>query len=185
MLQNGVSHGCACVKLKCPRGGLAPFWGAANLPYKVSRDMGYRSDSVAISRDMGPLRSKNIQFGPQTFQALKSPKYPILSDVLGDSRPHFLLLWLENSFSMSFFWGGGASWGCGSQWLYNRSRSFLTKLGVLSVLSSSSLCFQGSLGFRRAKSLVLWVVFLGFCRNTPRKGRSGRWRGRSYYQYWC
>ena len=36
-------------------GGIAPFWGSANLPEKVSRDMGYRSDSIAISRDMGPL----------------------------------------------------------------------------------------------------------------------------------
>ena len=36
-------------------GGIAPFWGSANLPEKVSRDMGYRSDSIAVSRDMGPL----------------------------------------------------------------------------------------------------------------------------------
>ena len=32
------------------------FGGSADLPEKVSRDMGYRSDSIAISRDMGPLR---------------------------------------------------------------------------------------------------------------------------------
>ena len=36
-------------------GGISPFWGDANLPPKVSRDMGYRSDSIAVSRDMGPL----------------------------------------------------------------------------------------------------------------------------------
>ena len=36
-------------------GGIAPFWGSPNLPEKVSRDMGYHSDSIAISRDMGPL----------------------------------------------------------------------------------------------------------------------------------
>ena len=30
---------------------------SANLPEKVSRDMGYHSDSIAISRDMGPLRA--------------------------------------------------------------------------------------------------------------------------------
>ena len=36
--------------------GIAPFCGAANLPEKVSRDVGYCSDSIAISRDMGPLR---------------------------------------------------------------------------------------------------------------------------------
>ena len=39
-----------------PRGGgIAPFWGSANLPEKVSRNMGYRSDSIAVSRDMEPL----------------------------------------------------------------------------------------------------------------------------------
>ena len=50
----GVSHRCVCVKLST-KGGIAPFLGSANLPYKVSRDMGYRSDSIAVSRDMGPL----------------------------------------------------------------------------------------------------------------------------------
>ena len=54
MLQNGVSHRCACVKLGT-KGGIAPFWGNANFPLKVSRDMGYRSDSIAVSRDTGPL----------------------------------------------------------------------------------------------------------------------------------
>ena len=33
----------------------APFWGAANLPEEVSRDIGYHSDSIVISRNMGPL----------------------------------------------------------------------------------------------------------------------------------
>ena len=46
-------------------GGIAAFWGSANLPEKVSRDMGYRSDSIAISRDMGPL-SLNGE-GPRTM----------------------------------------------------------------------------------------------------------------------
>ena len=55
MLHNGVSHRCVCVS-EVLRGGIAPSWGAANLPEKVSRDMGYRSDGIAISRDMGPLR---------------------------------------------------------------------------------------------------------------------------------
>ena len=54
MLQNGVSYRCACVKLSTG-GRVAPFWGAANLAEKVSRDMGYRSDSIATSRDMRPL----------------------------------------------------------------------------------------------------------------------------------
>ena len=56
MLRSRVSHRCACVKLSTK--GSAPFWGSADLPEKVSRDMGYRSDSIAISRDMvGPLRT--------------------------------------------------------------------------------------------------------------------------------
>ena len=38
--QGGVSH---------------HFGGVRSLPLKVSRDMGYRSDSITISRDMGPL----------------------------------------------------------------------------------------------------------------------------------
>ena len=38
------------------KGGIAPSWGSANIPEKVSRDMGDRSDSIAVSRDMGPLR---------------------------------------------------------------------------------------------------------------------------------
>ena len=37
------------------KGVIAPFLGAANLPEKVSRNTGYRSDSIALSRDMGPL----------------------------------------------------------------------------------------------------------------------------------
>ena len=53
-LQNEVSHRCACVKLST-KGGIAPFWGSADLPWKVSRNMGYRSDRIAVSRDMGPL----------------------------------------------------------------------------------------------------------------------------------
>ena len=55
-MQGVYRNKCVCVRLG--GGGIAPFWGSAN-PSKlkeVSRDMGYRSDSIAISRDMGPLR---------------------------------------------------------------------------------------------------------------------------------
>ena len=41
-------------------GGIAPFWGSANRPDKVSRDMGHHSDSIAISCDMGPLRGREF-----------------------------------------------------------------------------------------------------------------------------
>ena len=37
-----VSHRCACVSLSA-KGGIAPFWGSADLPEQVSRDIGYRS----------------------------------------------------------------------------------------------------------------------------------------------
>ena len=46
------------VKKKAPKGGIAPCWGIAGMAEKVSRDRGYRSDSIAVSRDMGPLKSK-------------------------------------------------------------------------------------------------------------------------------
>ena len=38
-----------------PRGGIAPFWGAVDFPEKVSRNTGYCSDCITISRDVGPL----------------------------------------------------------------------------------------------------------------------------------
>ena len=58
MLQEGVSHRCACVKQSAKgRGNIAPFCGSANLPYKVSRHMGYRSDGTAILFDMRPRSS--------------------------------------------------------------------------------------------------------------------------------
>ena len=77
----GIAQMCLC-ETKYHRGYIAPFWGSANLPEKASRDMGYRSDSIAVSRDMGPLpkgpfRTK-IPYGTQfrsVFQERKiSPK---------------------------------------------------------------------------------------------------------------
>ena len=50
----GIAQMCLC-ETKYQGGGIAPFWGSADLPEKVSRDTGYRSDSIAVSRDMGPL----------------------------------------------------------------------------------------------------------------------------------
>ena len=43
------------VQNEAPRGGIASCWGIAGMAEKVSRDRGYRSDTIAISRDMGPL----------------------------------------------------------------------------------------------------------------------------------
>ena len=44
------------VKNKAPSGGSAPCWGTTGMAEKVSRDRGYRSDTIAISCDIGPLR---------------------------------------------------------------------------------------------------------------------------------
>ena len=43
MLQNGVSHRCACVSPSA-KGSIAPFWGSANLPEKVSRNIQGRAN---------------------------------------------------------------------------------------------------------------------------------------------
>ena len=53
-LQNGLSHRCACVRLST-KGGLPEHFGrSANLLERESRDMGYRSNSIATSRGMRP-----------------------------------------------------------------------------------------------------------------------------------
>ena len=56
MLQNGVSHRCACVEVSA-KGGVSHHFGEVLTTLKKeSRDTGYRGDSIAVSRDMGPLR---------------------------------------------------------------------------------------------------------------------------------
>ena len=51
-------------------GGIAPFWGSAKLPYKVSRHTGYCSNSIAISRDRGPLSPLFKHIGGFVFLGL-------------------------------------------------------------------------------------------------------------------
>ena len=43
---------------------------------KVSRDRGYRSDSIAVSRDMGPLRPAEFYLNNIYFRAVVSKKLP-------------------------------------------------------------------------------------------------------------
>ena len=50
----GIEQMCLC-DTKCQGGGIAPYWGSAHFPERVSHNMGYRSDSIAIWLDMGPL----------------------------------------------------------------------------------------------------------------------------------
>ena len=57
----GIAQMCLC-ETKYQGGGIAPFWGSADLPEKVSFDMGYRSDGIAISPDMGPLSTHYARF---------------------------------------------------------------------------------------------------------------------------
>ena len=48
-----------------PRGGrYRTIWGAVNLNEEVSHDMGYHSDSIAISHDLGPLSKRGCQCSP-------------------------------------------------------------------------------------------------------------------------
>ena len=54
----GVAEMCMC-ETKYQGVVSHHFGGLLNLPKKVSRDMGYRSDSIAVSRDMGPLRIRH------------------------------------------------------------------------------------------------------------------------------
>ena len=63
MLQNGVSHRCASLKLSI-KGGYRTIWASAKLSQKISRDMGYHSDSIAVSRDTGPLRIQQTLVKP-------------------------------------------------------------------------------------------------------------------------
>ena len=43
------------VQMNIPRGGVKPFCGSAKPAKEVSREMGYRSDTIAMHSDMGPL----------------------------------------------------------------------------------------------------------------------------------
>ena len=74
MLQNWVLHRCACVKLSA----VSHYFGELlTFPEIVSRDMGYRSDSIAISRDMGPLR---LLRSPRAQPEQKNVKSPLLTN---------------------------------------------------------------------------------------------------------
>ena len=44
---------------------MAPFGGSAKPLQKVSHDMGYRSNSIAISRDVGPLSQLLVDVHPR------------------------------------------------------------------------------------------------------------------------
>ena len=55
--QWGIALMCLC-KIR-HQGGIASYWGIAGMAEKVSRDRGYRSDTIAISRDMGPLSAES------------------------------------------------------------------------------------------------------------------------------
>ena len=70
------------VKLSAKAGGIAPFWGGANLPGKLSSDiMGYRSNSLTISRDTGPLSHQLITLQPESIAKLILKTFFYVTDV--------------------------------------------------------------------------------------------------------
>ena len=55
----GIAQMCLC-ETKYQGGVSHHFGGVLTSPKEVSRDMGYRSDSIAVSRDMGPLSAPHL-----------------------------------------------------------------------------------------------------------------------------
>ena len=94
----GVSHKyrAICCKMgyrtdmsvynKAPRRGIAPCWGIAGTAEKVSRDRGYRSDTIAVSRDMGPLSSQKPPFGNPWKRGPRTARIPAARS-LGVPKP--------------------------------------------------------------------------------------------------
>ena len=89
--------------------GLAPFWGSASVPSKVSRDMGYRSNSIAISRDMGPLSQKKHP-NKNNLHKLFLPASAYFKGKRGDN----LYKLFRNCLRKLFFYLGGCFFGGGS-----------------------------------------------------------------------
>ena len=144
MLKNGVSHRCTCVKLSTKGGGIAPFWGSANLPEKVSRDMGYRSNSIAVSRDLGPLslsaHSAFKRFCPEL------PRFP-----------QFEALLPATSSPMAR-----------SRFVFERTYLKLPdNLSSISDSSSAQRCLKTKFGngntWRRASDSIQWIPSSFFC----------------------
>ena len=64
--KQGIALICLC-KTRHEGGGIAPCWGIAGMAEKVSRDRGYRSDTIALSRDMGPLSWECLRLFKKPF----------------------------------------------------------------------------------------------------------------------
>ena len=101
-LQNAVPHSCACVKLSAKGVGIAPFWGRANLPEKVSRDMGYRSDIIATSRNMRPLSLVEQRREKRTRPP---PKQSPLGNLSGLKEKLSKSVWIQKTPPKSFLRG--------------------------------------------------------------------------------
>ena len=112
----GIAQMCLC-ETKYQGWGIAPFWGSANFPDKVSRDMGYRSDSIAISHDMGPLSlltvtEINSKTPPQNCNCnppnnskirISQGKTPWVDSACADC-PGFLVLGAAHPLASTFVW---------------------------------------------------------------------------------
>ena len=56
--KRGIAQMCLCKTKGQGGGGIAPCGEVPTSLKRASRDMGYRSDSIAASLDMGPLRER-------------------------------------------------------------------------------------------------------------------------------
>ena len=65
--KRGIAQMCLC-ETKYQGGVSHHFGGVLTSLKEVSRDMGYRSDSIAVSRDMGPLSQSQVQGTIQTTE---------------------------------------------------------------------------------------------------------------------
>ena len=65
----GIAQMCLC-ETNYQRGDCT-IWGAANLSFKVSRNMGHRGESIAVSRDMGPLSTWKTPTLPENIRTQK------------------------------------------------------------------------------------------------------------------
>ena len=71
----GIAQMCLCEN-KVLKAGIVPIRGAADLPVKKSRSMRYRSDSIAISHNMGPLRTGHLSKNRTQKTLLRGRKLP-------------------------------------------------------------------------------------------------------------
>ena len=66
---------CLCETKYQGGGCIAPYWGSAHLPQKISRDMGYRSDSIAVSHDGATKAPESPKSAPQSVKRVQKRSF--------------------------------------------------------------------------------------------------------------